>query len=180
MRADHALVVLSHKGPDWHEPGRLLVLEHRLDETILLVGRNERGKWMIGAEGIPEGERGVVDAAWRDMDFAVRAPVASVDVGDVVRLDEEAVHRGVEACILFVRAFDFHARKLTLPRGGRGGTHCVEVERGDFRSKVFLGSVRAHEGIADLGHERCTVGKVEAKREARPLLVGRKRLKPFA
>ena len=172
VRADHALVVLAPERPDRQVARRLVVLHHRGDEPRHVLGREERVERMRGAEGVPQRERGVVVAKRGCAHLVVRAAVASVDVRDVVRVDEEVVERGVEVRHLVGVALRPHAAEEVVPLRARLRAHAVEVPAGNLGGKVAARARQIDGGERHLHEQRAARRHVEVEDAPHGLLGG--------
>ena len=146
MIAGHGAGFGALQGPDSHAGGALLGhADEGVGEVGDTVGLHEGVCGMRGAEGVPEGEGGVVVVAGGEaVRLAVHAAILTVGVVEEGGAERHMVERGVEDTLLLgVGDVGLDAGELVAPLLLCGGAGAVEVPVGLLGLQVASGSFGA-------------------------------------
>ncbi len=173
MVAYHALVVLAPQSPDRQESRRPRMFQHRADEVVDALRRENRVERMRGAERVPERQGRIVVPASSLRHLSVRSAIGTVHIRYVGRLQEEMVERRVPVRAHVRRAADeLGAPQHLVPCLRGGGARAIEIPAAYLRREVAGRRIWRHGGKRHLHHERSARWKIEGGNRARPLLRG--------
>ena len=116
---------------------------------------------MQGAEGVPQGEDGVVRLSLlRPADVVIHPQIAAVHVrkdggGNQGMIQSRVEHPAPDG----IGRADLNARKLAVPRCGSCPAHPVEVPSGNLLLHVGAGSLHVHGRQARLHHHLFALGQ---------------------
>ena len=159
--ADHAAGLVAGEGPDREFPAAVVVVQHAADHVIDEVRVQQGFQRVPGPERVPERERGIEVAAFRQLAVPARlVPVTPVEVVDAVGRDEGVVEARVE----HVRRATFDPDPVESVRPDDSGPlpEVVEPGAGRFLHPVRPGTICIHAGNADVQlHLFQVIGKGE-------------------
>ena len=128
-----------------------MLAEQRADPLLVPLRIDDGVERVLGAEGVPQREDGVVGVGGILTDLLIHATVASIDVAGEVRGNGAVIERGVEDLPLVVAAAgDLDVPELFLPLLLGFRDHAVEIPSGDFGHQIALGPVHVYRADANL------------------------------
>ena len=158
MIATHAPSFVGHQIPNGQDVEGALLLDanHALCHVPSLFRLDEVEQGMFGAICVPEREDGVVGEAVGLMYLHVASTVFAIDIHIDGGIDHCVIERGVEECLLVVRAFYLESSQFLSPLlssfcpdllKGESGRFCLEVGKStalaDGRKRDFDGKLTA-------------------------------------
>ena len=159
--AEHAAGVAGAEGPAGHVAAVAGHAGERAEEGGLVFGVEEGEEGVLGAEGVPQREVGVVVEVG-GVDLEVEAAVAAVDVAGEGGHQEGVVEGGVEDLeVLLAGAVELGAGEVGLPGGLGLGLCGVEVEVRGLGGEVHGGVFGVDEAEADAEDDGGVAGEFE-------------------
>ncbi len=147
--------------------------EHRGDHVVDPVGLDQGQQRMLGAEGVPERELGVVVESFDLVDLGVGAADLAIDVAQEGGGQKHMVVGGVKRLQeVRVGGLDLDAAEGPFPLGAGGGGDGIEIPRADFRLKVLPGALDADGRKGDPGEDLLAGLGLEVKVRLEVLALG--------
>ena len=143
MVAHHTIVFFAPQAPDGQEPLHLGLLYQRTYHSINTVGHNDGVEGVSGAVGIPAREGRIKLARLGLHNLVGSVAIHSINVGNLVGLNEGVVERGIIVFLLVEGALYINALQVGVPFVVSGAARGSKVPVRHFGSQVLLGAINA-------------------------------------